>query len=353
MWEPFQRHQDASDYSKFGRHVLANDIMTLLIYKQAIIDGIIVLVTQDIHFCPNCYSEFMNEVDRSYKELGEQLKQKTKKIYFDNCTYHLSDKIDNRMDWTGIIEVESKYEKYTIHKPTTTYYNETNPLLNKIKKRKSKRIYKNELSKFQGAVHHSYKIADKIISQNYLSEITKSHFLTPNEVDYEIISAYNKELNNTKHLEIFKSLSHSLPYLYEVPIEDVLELRKKDGEAFVNYRYEMQKLYSKIDSIEGKNIGEYFGDIIKPKLNQIDITVANFKKAKRKTIIHNAIPAIGYLTAGIFGMLPQGFAQSLAALGGFNHSHNMLKEIKEKLPSDVRNDKFFFLWKLQPKNTSR
>lgn len=349
MWEPFTKHIDWEDFSEFGRFVLANDIMTILLYKEAILSNILVLVREDIHFCSHCYSEHLLKEGSISTNLYNTIKEETRKLYKDKCDYILTTQHDSRFDDRHIIDLEPKEPKYTIHKPTVAYYDPTNNITEKIIKRSTKRIYKNEISKFPGIQKHADDIANKIVRQNYLGELTNSHFLTPNEVDMEIINSVNKESSNQEHFDIIDSLNHAVPYISELPISDIIELREKDNESFINYRYEIQNLHKEFKKDTSLNAGEYFKDIIRPKLNEIDRTVTKFKKTKKKSIIHNSIMVSGFITMGAFNLLDTRFVTALTALGGFNHGRDLQKNIMSKYPEEVFENKFYFLWKLKYK----
>ena len=349
MWEPFTKHLDWMDFSDFGRHILANDIMTILLYKKAVLSNILVLVRENFHFCSHCYSKNLVNSGSTSINLFETLKEQTRKIYKENCNYILTPHSDPRFDDKYIIEIDSKDPKYTFHKPTTAFYELSNKQIEKVVRRKSKKIYKNEINKFPHILSHSDDIANKIVMQNYLSELTNSHFLTPNEVDMEIINSVNSKSKNTEHFNILESLNHAVPYISELPISDIIELREKDNESFVNYRYEIQKLYKELKADDTLNAKEYFGDIIRPKLNEIDQTVKNFKKAKRKSIIHNAVLATGFITIGAFNVFDTRFASALSALGGFNHGNNLQKSVLGNYSEEIFENKFYFLWRLKNK----
>ena len=349
LWEPFTKHLNWKDFSDFGRFVLANDLMTVLLYKEAVLSNMLIFVREDVHFCSNCYSENLLGSGTTSINLFETLRQETRNLYKENCSYILTPNQDPRSDEVYIIDIEPKEPKYTIHKPTQAYYSPKNKLFSKVRKRNSKKIYKNEVHKFPGILKHADDIADKIVRQNYLSELTNSHFLTPHEVDMEIINSVNSNSDNTEHFNILNSLNHAVPYISELPVSDIIELRNKDSESFINYRYEIQRLHKELGKDSNLNADEYFKDVIRPKLNEIDKTVKNFKKAKKKSIIHNAVMASGYITIGAFNLFDTRFATALSALGGFNHGKELQKNILSEYPDEVIENKLFFLWKLKNK----
>lgn len=345
IWSPFEKHLVDGSISKFQKFCIANDIRTILIYKEVILAGFIEIVKFDsFHFCSDCYSQYVEQHHTSYDNLRNELFKRVKNLYKEKCQYFIGDNIGNGF---GSLNVETKEEKYLIHKPITSQFEITSsPHLLKAVKRKSKRIYRNELEKFEGFTGHIDSIVSKIINQNFLSEVTNSHFLTNNEVDMEIVSNFNQQIDNKKHFDLQNSLSHSLPFLNDLPVSAIIELREKDGESFKNYRYEIQHLYKNANDLNQSELKEYFSDIIRPKLNSIDLTINTFKKTRRKSIIHNAVAAGAYLYAGSFGLFESTFANSLSALGGFNHGVKFQNNILNSEPKEIRNEKFYFLWKL-------
>lgn len=318
IWSPFEKHLIDRNLDDFQKFCIANDIRTILIYKEAILANFIEIVKFDsFHFCSDCYTQYIEQHDINCNNLRKELYSRVNDLYKEKCQYYIGENLGNGM---ANLNIETKEEKYLIHKPIKSKFEiSPSPHLIKAAERKTRRIYKNELEKFEGFTNHIESIVNKIINQNFLSEVSNSHFLTNNIVDMEIISNFNQQINNRKHFELQNTLSHSLPFLNELPISAIIELRQKEGESFQNYRYEIQNLYKNASELSQSELKEYFKDIIKPKLNSIDLTIKSFKKTRKKSIIHNAVAAGAYLSAGCFGIFESTFANSLSALGGFNH----------------------------------
>lgn len=57
-------------------------------------------------------------------------------------------------------------------------------------------------------------------------------------------------------------------------VEDVVELRLKDGQSFINYRDSLNRILKEYKTLDRKVITEIQRDIIEPELHSIERTIS-------------------------------------------------------------------------------
>jgi len=342
VFNPFEKFLSSFPLDRDAKIGLARDIHVILELEKVICEGLIIFVTQEFHFCPGCCDKLLKTKENETANLKGILAERVKEMGEEFCKFYIE---ENDKD-SYLVTVEPKDYDFWAQKMTAFTIRKENEcqIIKTALNRKTNRIYKNEVRRTELYDFFVNKIVDEIIEHNYYSDLTNSHFLSMNITDMHLVSEYNKEVGNLEHFDILDSLSHAVPILNELKIEDVIEMRKKEGESFINYRYEMQKLYNERPA--NKELSEYFRDIILPRLAEIESASKKFKRTKKKSLIYHGFSAAAYLTAGIFGVLPSTFANSLAALGGFNHGKDFGAELLSLNRNNTTEDKFYFLWQL-------
>jgi hypothetical protein len=193
-------------------------------------------------------------------------------------------------------------------------------------------------------------ILDDIFLQNRLRRVS---CLTNRELDLELIRNLHQSPENEASRHLFDGLTHSLPFVQQISLENLLTLREKEGESFQVYRDSLSnalKTYSLSNAGQSRQL---FQDIIQPELNRIDLTVKNSRKLlNQKTSIDLLIGA-GFLTVGLSnGLFSPTAREMLAAIGGYEFVKTTMAELTEiaRDPISVRDNNFYFLWKVRKKS---
>ena len=332
----------------FIRARLAKDIYNIFILKEVILAGRIQFVNKEkFRYCIECYPDFEEYAELFFDKFTKTISPELKVIYSNQCDFYVENIEQNSYE----ILVQPKNTDLLEHSSMGMIINEKpSNLIKKIHNRKSKKIWKNELSsELLSMTYNSYLI--EIIEHSYFSNLTSSNFLSDRTTDINLLKTlsttplqqHEKSISPDKFIN---GLSHSLPLANELNISDIIELRNKEGEAFENYRIAFQKFIIKSHELSPKEIKEAFKDEISKELNKIDLTVKSFREAKKKSIISNVISLSAFVYIGLFsGILPPAMGNAVAALSSFNNISCLLQNSLNNADSKIRDNKYFFIWK--------
>lgn len=175
-------------------------------------------------------------------------------------------------------------------------------------------------------------------------------YLTDRDADMQIARGIDQSAfsDATTALE---GLTHSVPAAFRISPDDLIRLRRTEGEAFQVYRDRLRELI--VDIREGglrsrEDLAREFANRIEPELNKIDVTIRREAEKARISLAADAM-ALGVLSVAFFGgMVPVGAVSALISLGGFaigGHTvHSLTTLIAD---NEARKSDFFFLWKLR------
>lgn len=190
-------------------------------------------------------------------------------------------------------------------------------------------------------------VMNDVLRQNYYSNLCNTSYLTSRPVDFAAIRALTKRKSVSSITpEIF---SHEVPILDGVKIESLVKLRRDEAEAFSVYRAALTKaVHSSKSESSNKVMKQIFNDVVKPELNRLDATFKNARRVLRRELATDAIAATAFVGLGLFsGILPENIGQIVAAMGGFHYTQRISNKVSKFLaePPQLRNSKFYFLWK--------
>jgi hypothetical protein len=230
----------------------------------------------------------------------------------------------------------------------------SNPLIKKLKGRKFYDI--DAKSKWADEIidHYVHPILDDVLLHNWYSNRYGCNYLTAREIDLNLISNINDENTNGASLALSKAFGHSLPMIENISIDGLLKLRTEEAEAFHVYRDALSKGLETAGCTDGKLYQQIFDDIVRPEVNKIDSTIKNSRKLLKESIRQDIVFGAGFVSVGLFsGILPPNIGQILAALGGFKYVSGLLDKTNQlfKEPPHIRDNKYYFLWKVQNRNT--
>jgi hypothetical protein len=155
---------------------------------------------------------------------------------------------------------------------------------------------------------------------------------------------------STFNSSLYKTLSHRLPIITGISIQDILKVRKKEEEAFSFYRDSMKRLVREITLNGTQYSREAFMDIVNPEITKINMAI---KESKLSTIINlgkNLAISSGLVYLGVSsGILPENLKELLPAVGAFDMVRASIKDVTNLVskPKEIKENPYYFLWKLQ------
>lgn len=154
---------------------------------------------------------------------------------------------------------------------------------------------------------------------------------------------------------IEKGLFHKVPLIGEVQIEDIVNLREKDGEAFEGYRSKMNSILNTYDKLDRKTISDIQKDIILPELDTMEQVIYRNKKALIKSAAQDILLMGGGIGIGVFsGMLPIDYSAVVGIVGGLSAISSVAEKARKCFSNDeIKSNNFYFLYELQKEYKKR
>lgn len=125
-----------------------------------------------------------------------------------------------------------------------------------------------------------------------------------------------------------------------------------EGESFSVYRDSLTFALQSITESDVGKVQQAFDDLVRPELNNIELAIKNSRKLLWGSLAHDIAFSAGFVAVGLFsGLLPANIGEIVATLGGFKFVSGSLEKASKLIqePPEVRNSKYYFLWKVQKK----
>ncbi|MCG9968390.1 hypothetical protein L9W92_10025 [Pelotomaculum terephthalicicum JT] len=164
---------------------------------------------------------------------------------------------------------------------------------------------------------------------------------------YLTISSFISELINLKYktddnLENFLSniiMQIDLPIINDCPVEKLMDIRNKDGEAFYNFRTELRKQLRELRFIDDrdvlrKKIENVSHELMEVQVNEINKKISHLKKAFLADLIILGASLLPVIQTGGYSL----YTAAIALAKGY-------KDILD-YSSAVKQNSSYFLWKL-------
>lgn len=209
-----------------------------------------------------------------------------------------------------------------------------------------------ELHRFGVLQHHANSVTEDIL-RRHLSSSTSSRPLFNNRSYIHALEALNGVNTSKKSMVVFKGLAHYVPHSDSLSAKSILDLRRKEGEAFEVYRDELDRIATELTRREDLTIAEAqeaFRDCLASKVNKINLLFHNNKSSilatvKRDIVMGSAFVGVG-LSSGLFK--PEA-AALLAGIGGFKFLQGVAEggHKAARVADTVRPEDMYFLWRVQ------
>jgi hypothetical protein len=192
---------------------------------------------------------------------------------------------------------------------------------------------------------------DDIIMQDLYGHDYRYNYLTDRALDARLISALSGDEVTSLSEALMRGLNHSVPVIESASIEGLLRLRKEEEPAFRVYRDAVTQVLRDADLTTLSKVEEAFSDAIQPELNKIDLAVHNSRRLLTRGMKRDVVVSAGVVSVGLgLGFIQPAIGAVLAALGGGKLVTDLGKAGYDALrpePASIRENGFFFLWKLK------
>jgi hypothetical protein len=346
----------AREDEAYLRERFHDDLCVIMEMEPLLEHGEIVLFTSPHHLCPDCLAE-----QALGAGAGERLRLARKRLV-DSFSVNTKATISYipevpcySIGWEG---PEFYFEHGTsishVEKPPAALSNKRK-LLAEVLSGKTVQIPQNVSKKLDDHKIHASNVVRSVRAHLSVALATSSSFLTNRELDLSVLQslADNTSLDRRNAIA-FKHLTTLVPFVEDVEIRDLIKLRDREKEAFVQYRDALRQTIGTFRK-DGQAFGErdakaLYSDVIAPRLSSLDRQVT---LAKRDLISKTYRPFLGLVGAISFGIYS---GEILRPVLGF-FALTQAKDILEKLMSlgdaerVVASDNMYFLWKVRQRAT--
>ena len=345
---PFEAYLEIKEFNENVRFKIISDLMVLNNIKPLLKERIFEYASSKVHFCSDCYKNFEQGFLKTHNSNLKTIEPYLLQHLLNNLIFHVHWKYEN----IGI-EITDKSDLLS-HSMVINFLEYVPDDLNKLAvKGKSIKLSKKQVEK-SGVLHYLLNHIEKNLHfQDYYSSYYNCHLLTDRDFDIELFKLINNDIyeQHSNQSEILKSMGHFVPFVDEVPVEKLINIRKNEGESFEVYRDKMNKIL-KLENLSVKESSQLFHDEIRPEINKMNLTLSNNKKAVWGNIKSNIFLASTYISATLFaGILPAEIDKIVASVGGFGFAKNIGQDVLSLLRNqEIRKNEFYFLWKIQKEN---
>lgn len=161
----------------------------------------------------------------------------------------------------------------------------------------------------------------------------------------------NEQLRNYNQI-VHDNILCELPILNELPLDTILTIRQNEYDSFLVFRDSInaaiKECLANDTALTSSIARDIYEDIVQPKLNILNSTfkkiqISHLRQARQELLI-----STGLLTFGLFSLF---YAPAAATIPLSLAGLELIKGIKSisdasATPQEVRNDNYFFLWKL-------
>lgn len=224
----------------------------------------------------------------------------------------------------------------------------TPKFLSKAFKRESKLISKKDYVKSGLLEHFIYPIINDLSLQNWFHHGFGQNYITDRDIDFELINKLNGEEPERNSQYITKGLRHVLPTLKNVRIDELLNVRKNETDAFNVYRNSFNAILDNGKNLSEEELKEYIRDEVQPQIDKIQHALTSSKKTIKNRTAGEVVLGSAIFSAALFsGLVPPEYATGITTLAGFHNTYKVGKGLWDYKSSEdqIRNNDYYFLWK--------
>ncbi len=347
------------DYEHFGdlrflRESLHDDLWMLIAMKPLLDAGRIRFYTPELHSCLHCFEAVFGEetkrkIDKGYKALTKDFfkNSKVSLIGYDRrvCKFELDGPEPfYRHPMVMIYPGRGRIRDAVSDKPK---------LLENLKDSGKVPLPVSLARNLQLQRKFSGIIANSATFGILASEILKTSFLTDNPLDISFLRSISDQPDvDARNKVAFEHLSSIVPFVGDIRIPDLIKLRHREEEAFLNYRKALNKAIADFRSSDSnfteKQAREIYSDVIQPRLAALDKRVKIAKKDLLKKGVRSLVAAAGVISFGLYsGLFSAETAELIKNLGLAKIAYDAAQTVIPigEARSAIKNDDLYFLWK--------
>lgn len=345
---PFEE-KPSHENELFARFNLLSKILGIMELRPLLEAGLVQLVPGELQLCREHWDESVPE-RRRIMRVAQRLAASNLERF--SVTYRPPTRpFDSPyLDFRGP-------EEYLEHGQLGTVLDSVPRWLKKVQSRGSMKLSTEAVRRHKLLLHIFGRMANDAFLQSYFGAPFDARFVTDSIGESEFFDAlYRRDVLARRTAALCAQLSHDVPLMADTPIEVILKLRREEPEAFANYRAaltDIVKSYAgKAKAVSTAEAKEIYLDLLKPKLDALDVQAKNLRKTQTKKSLLKVGAASALVGLGIYtGVLPAEIAALVKTIGGFSVARDLADALGaiERNPTEVRNNNLYFLLRLKQK----
>jgi hypothetical protein len=340
---PFDQYLHTETFTDYQRLDLARDIAIMYDAKPLFDEGIFQFSTSIFHVCEACNKKMVSASRRLQRKLAK-VDLEILEMVWGQHKFSLK----RYPDSTPYVQMEGNDDLLEHPIVFNLVNGEDHEILGKLKNIRPRKLALEEVISLGIAGNIVNPISDDLINQHLYSNFFSAHYLTNRTIDVKCLNQHRNKSSFAGNKLLSDALRHELPFVEGVDLRKLIQLRKKEGEAFQEYRSSFSAFLKNAN--KGYDLQQAFNDEIQPEINKMNQTIKTSKKLIVSDITKDLVIGSTFVSVGLFShFLPSNIGQIVAGLGGVNYLSKFGDNVKKlaTVESDVRSNKYYFLWKLQ------
>jgi hypothetical protein len=201
------------------------------------------------------------------------------------------------------------------------------------------------------------RVGEEVLSKHLVCHNFPLKYMTNRDADRVFLAKLSADSDiDRRNALLAQLLTYQMPIIRGVPMTELLRIREAEREAFVSYRDSLSAVFRDYvrdrPSITGRELSDVYQDIVRPQVDRISLKLKTISdKANRKLrnnlVISGCLVGVGLLSREV--SVQAGLV--VAALGGANVLRELgLTWLGRNDETDVKEERFYFLWKVQQSN---
>jgi len=338
---PFERYVYKDTVDNFTEMLLAGDILSMFHIQPLIKTGIIGIQNNIYHLCSKHKAEIETLEKAIYKQV-ERAEKALRRMYHKEANIRI-------VAWDDEIFLTVSGPEYLVeHGRRDLIGKLPDAILQNYTLGEERELTKREIRDNKLFDYFVNPIARDLFQQSVRVRLYQTQYLTNRRVEQNLVASIDKPEVAQASKALLGGLSHSVPTIDTVSLTKLLDLRKKEGEAFNVYRDKLHSALGQAGNLNQREMRQLVADEISPEIHKIERTINNNRRLLRRSLKDDLLIGVGYVAIGLFsGLLSQQAAEIITALGGFSFVSSIAKKASQyrSEPREILDNPYYFLWK--------
>jgi len=230
-------------------------------------------------------------------------------------------------------------------------------LMARLEKGENVTVSKSLLKELGLHEERTHMVAVNAINGLATSKCLNTAFLTENDLHVSFLNSLHEfPMIQQQNAFAAKHLTSIVPFVEDVKLTDIIKLRNREKEAFINYRHALKSAIGEFvkssEQFTEKDAHALHADIIAPSLASLDLRV---KQAKRDLVskpLRSFAGVVGSISFGMLtGLISPDIPAIAKAIGLVGFGAKFLGDVMALGDSEnkIENEHLYFLWKIKKK----